>query len=116
MRPDARAELVVDALEMALLRCRPAPGLVHHSDRASQYSTLRFGARLRAARLLASMGRKGDAYHNPLGGAATGADRGRGRPAHLRRPFALNLATEPSPSAPAIRPLLSRYQVMVQPR
>jgi putative transposase len=66
MRPDARAELVVDALEMALWRRRPAPGLVHHSDRGSQYSSLRFGARLRAARILPSMGRKGDAYDNAL--------------------------------------------------
>jgi putative transposase len=66
MRPDARAELVVDALEMALWRRRPAPGLVHHSDRGAQYTSLRFGARLRAARILASMGRKGDAYEVPL--------------------------------------------------
>ena len=66
MRPDARAELVVDALEMALWRRRPAPGLVHHSDRGSQYSSLRFGARLRAARILPSMGRKGDAYEVAL--------------------------------------------------
>jgi putative transposase len=66
MRQDARAELVVDALEMALWRRRPAPGLVHHSDRGSQYSSLRFGARLRAARILPSMGRKGDAYDNAL--------------------------------------------------
>jgi putative transposase len=61
MRQDARAELVMDALEMALWRRRPAPGLVHHFDRGSQYSSLRFGARLRAARILPSMGRKGDA-------------------------------------------------------
>jgi transposase InsO family protein len=66
MRPDARAELVVDALEMALWRRRPAPGPVHHSDRGSQYSSLRFGARLRAARILPSMGRKGDAYEVAL--------------------------------------------------
>ena len=66
MRPDARAELVVEALEMALWRRRPGPGLVHHSDRGSQYTSLRFGARLRAAGVLASMGRKGDAYDNAL--------------------------------------------------
>jgi putative transposase len=66
MRPDARAELVVDALEMALWRRKPAPGLVHHSDRGAQYTSLRLGARLRAAGILPSMGRKGDAYDNAL--------------------------------------------------
>lgn len=66
MRPDARAELVVDALEMALWRTKPAPGLVHHSDRGSQYTSLRFGARLQQAGILASMGRRGDAYDNAL--------------------------------------------------
>jgi transposase InsO family protein len=40
MRQDARAELVVDALEMALWRRRPAPGLVHHSDRGAQDTSL----------------------------------------------------------------------------
>jgi putative transposase len=66
MRPDARAELVVDALEMALWRRRPAPGLVHHSDRGAQYTSLRFGARLERAGMLRSMGSKGDAYDNAL--------------------------------------------------
>jgi transposase InsO family protein len=32
MRPDLEAELVVDALEMAIARRQPQPGLVHHSD------------------------------------------------------------------------------------
>ena len=36
MRDDLRAELVVDALEMAVARRRPRPGLVHHSDQGSQ--------------------------------------------------------------------------------
>ena len=36
------------------------------ADRGSQYTSLRFGARLRAAGVLASMGRKGDAYDNAL--------------------------------------------------
>ena len=44
----------------------PAPGLVHHSDRGYQYTSLRFGARPRAAGILPSMGRRGDAYDNAL--------------------------------------------------
>jgi putative transposase len=36
MRPDLEAELVVDALEMAIARRRPQPGLVHHSDQGAQ--------------------------------------------------------------------------------
>jgi len=36
MRTDLEAELVVDALEMAVARRRPATGLVHHSDQGSQ--------------------------------------------------------------------------------
>jgi putative transposase len=35
MRADLKAELVVDALGMAVARRRPKPGLVHHSDRGS---------------------------------------------------------------------------------
>lgn len=66
MRPDARGELVVDAVDMALWRQPPAPGLVHHSDRGSQYTSLRFGARLERAGILRSMGRKGDAYEVAL--------------------------------------------------
>jgi putative transposase len=45
LRSDLQAELVVDALEMALARRRPQPGLIHHSDRGSQYLSLRFGRR-----------------------------------------------------------------------
>jgi transposase InsO family protein len=38
-----RTELVVNALEMALWRRRPSSGLIHHSDRGSQYTALSFG-------------------------------------------------------------------------
>jgi len=63
-REDLKADLVVDALGMAVARRRPKPGLVHHSDRGSQYTSLAFGRTLRDSSLLASMGRRGDAYDN----------------------------------------------------
>jgi len=64
MRDDLKADLVVDALAMAITRRRPPPGLVHHSDRGSQYTSLTFGKTLRESGLLASMGSRGDAYDN----------------------------------------------------
>ena len=51
---------------MAIARGRPAAGLVHHSDRGTQYTSFAFGHRLREAGILASMGRTGDAYDNAL--------------------------------------------------
>ena len=56
MRDDLRAELVVDALEMAVTRRRPRPGLVHHSDQGSQYVSLLFGERCREAGIEISIG------------------------------------------------------------
>jgi putative transposase len=56
MRDDLRAALVVDALEMAVARRRPRPGLVHHSDQGTQYVSLLFGERCREAGIEISMG------------------------------------------------------------
>ncbi len=56
MRDDLRAKLVVDALEMAVERRRPGPGLVHHSDQGTQYVSLLFGERCRKADIEISMG------------------------------------------------------------
>jgi putative transposase len=62
-----RAELVVDALDMACWRQRPEPGqTVHHSDHGTQYTSWAFGQRLRAAGLLGSMGTVGDALDNAV--------------------------------------------------
>jgi putative transposase len=66
MRSDMKAELVVDALEMALARRRPTPGLIHHSDRGSQYVSLVFGRRCRQAGIARSMGSRGDADDNAV--------------------------------------------------
>ena len=64
MRADLKAELVVAAVRMAITRRRPAAGLIHHSDRGSQYTSLACGRTLRASRLVASMGARGDAFDN----------------------------------------------------
>lgn len=62
-----RAELVVDALQMALWRRQPPSGrTICHSDHGSQYTSWAFGRRLRAAGILGSMGSIGDAYDNSL--------------------------------------------------
>jgi putative transposase len=61
-----RAELVVDALQMAVTRRRPAPGLIHHSDQGSQYVSLGFGQTARDAGIAVSMGSKGCAYDNAV--------------------------------------------------
>lgn len=66
MADHLRAELVVDALQMALGQRRPAPGAVHHSDPGSQYSRWAFGQRLREAGLLGSMGSIGGCFDNGL--------------------------------------------------
>jgi putative transposase len=65
-----RADLALDALEMALCqRWRGAgrlDGLVHHSDRGVQYLAVRYTERLAEAGLVASVGSKGDSYDNAL--------------------------------------------------
>jgi putative transposase len=66
MRTDLDAELVVDALEMAIARRQPKPGLVHHSDQGSQYVSLRFGERCREIGIHRSMGSKGDCFDNAV--------------------------------------------------
>ena len=66
MADHMRSELVVDALEMAVARRRPAPGLIHHSDQGSQYVSLGFGQRCRDAGIARSMGSKGDCYDNAV--------------------------------------------------
>ena len=65
MDEHADAELVVDALVMALSRTVPdADGLTHHSDRGSQYTSLDFCAAADVAGLTVSFGSTGDCYDN----------------------------------------------------
>ena len=56
-----RTELVVDALQMAIWRRKPGAGLIHHTDRGSQYTAISFGKRLQEAGIVPSMGRTGAA-------------------------------------------------------
>jgi putative transposase len=66
MATHMRSTLVVDALQMALARRRPGPGLIHHSDQGSQYVSLAFGWAARQAGIAISMGSRGDAYDNAV--------------------------------------------------
>ena len=61
-------EFVLDALEQALYARRPSEedGLVHHSDRGSQYLSIRYSERLAEAGIEPSVGSKGDSYDNAL--------------------------------------------------
>ncbi|WP_426561340.1 IS3 family transposase [Angustibacter sp. McL0619] len=61
-----RAELVVDALQMATWRRHPEPGTVVHADRGPQYTSWVFGHRLRTAGLLGSMGRVASSVDNTM--------------------------------------------------
>jgi putative transposase len=66
MASHLRTELVVDALEMAVWRRKPAAGLVHHSDRGVQYTAFSFGKRLEEVGIFPSMGRAGSALDNAI--------------------------------------------------
>jgi putative transposase len=63
-----RSDLALDALEQALYERRPdaAQGIVHHSDRGSQYLSIRYTERLKEAGLEPSVGSVGDSYDNAL--------------------------------------------------
>ena len=61
-----RAELVLDALEQALWSRTGTKGVVHHSDRGSQYLSIRYCERLAEAKAQPSVGSVGDSYDNAL--------------------------------------------------
>lgn len=60
------ATLVCDALDMALLQRQPGAGLLHHSDRGSQYAGAAYQSLLRAHGITCSMSRVGDCYDNAM--------------------------------------------------
>ena len=62
---DLKTRVVLDALDMALAARRP-DGVIHHSDKGSQYTSLAFGDRCRQAGVRPSTGSVGDAYDNAM--------------------------------------------------
>jgi transposase InsO family protein len=67
-----RTDLVLDALEQALCDRETDGQLVHHSDRGSQYVSMRYTERLAAAGVAPSVGSVGDAYDNALAESVIG--------------------------------------------
>ena len=65
MDTNMRTELILDALQMAVTQRQPI-GVIHHSDRGSQYTSYAFGKRCREAGIMPSMGSVGDAYDNAM--------------------------------------------------
>ena len=64
IKPRMTTDIVMDALTMAWFRRKPGPGLMHHSDRGSQYASHAFQARLRDYVMVCSMSRKGNCWDN----------------------------------------------------
>jgi putative transposase len=69
-----RTDFVLDALEQAVAaRCDRSPiGLVHHSDRGTQYLSMRYTTRLATMGIAPSVGRRGDSYDNALAESVIG--------------------------------------------
>jgi putative transposase len=64
IKPRMTADIVTDALTMAWFRRKPGAGLIHHSDRGSQYASHEFQAKLAAYGMICSMSRKGNCWDN----------------------------------------------------
>lgn len=74
-----RTDFVLDAIEQAIYeRCgADVTDLVHHSDRGSQYLSMRYTDRLADARIELSVGSRGDSYDNALAESLMGSSRPR---------------------------------------
>lgn len=64
MASHLRAELAIDALDMAVVHRKPGTGLIFHSDRGIQYASGAFREKLKQYRMVQSMSRKGDCWDN----------------------------------------------------
>jgi putative transposase len=62
IKPRMSSDIVIDALTMAWFRRRPESGLIHHSDRCSQYASDAFQAKLAEYGMRCSMSRKGNCW------------------------------------------------------
>jgi len=67
-----KSDLALDALEQALHARPDADGVVHHSDRGTQYTSIRYTERLAAAGVERSVGSVGDSYDNALAESING--------------------------------------------
>jgi len=61
-----KTSLALEALRMAYWRRKPAPGLIYHSDRGSQYAAGDYQRQLETFQMIPSMSRKGDCYDNAV--------------------------------------------------
>jgi putative transposase len=66
LKEQLSADLAIDALTMAWFRRRPEPGLIHHSDRGSQYASAAFQQKLAGYGMRCSMSRKGNCWDNAV--------------------------------------------------
>lgn len=64
MNKTMKTQLVTDALTMAYWRRKPSPGLLHHSDRGSQYACHTYQRQLKGYNMIPSMSRKGNCWDN----------------------------------------------------
>lgn len=66
MRERMTSDLVIDALAMGIGQRNPPKGLMHHSDRGSQYASGAFQQMLSAHGMVCSMSRRGEVYDNAV--------------------------------------------------
>ena len=66
MQPTMHRSLVLKALDMAVVDRQPKAGLIHHSDRGSQYASDDYRNALKAYGMIASMSRRGCCYDNAI--------------------------------------------------
>ncbi|QHS09141.1 IS3 family transposase [Sinimarinibacterium sp. NLF-5-8] len=85
-------DFVLDALEQALYDRRPTDTLTHHSDRGSQYVSIRYTERLAEAGIKPSVGSRGDSYDNALAETINGLYKA--ELIHRRAPWKTRAAVE----------------------